>query len=745
MNAAATSNQKTVPLLEIKPTLLPSKNRVDTYRTLIAVALKEGLAPLKVETSGMERLSMFLQPVLAAKINLVATQHKISFQDAFAGLTAAGVEFIEASQRAIAGLAEEVAVPFKSNGPDQVRYYQGIQAGLQLNKIVLGEASTGVGKGRAICAAAIEAATNNKKPVVIIAPTLKVLGQLWAEMNVLRTNDGLGKNLNYSFYPGASEFVDEIKLAEFMIDHQEDPAVTDWLNKKGVMLDSSNPLREAMKSMGVQPSFLVEDLRELAVNMDTSDFSLSSDNECETLTMLKNIRMLAITADIIFCTHTMFAMSHRLNWALLPEPSVLIIDEAHLFEQSVANVHSDALSLSSLISRLRKAGAPAKGVKAINEFVAFLQSAANEGGAMINMNQATDVFKIKAIAQLEVLQGLFKSKSYKEVERIDVVKKIVTNTIDVLKGKAQDSAYLSFSPDRRYPSISTGKSNLGLILGGLWKGIHGGAVLASATLYIKNQFGDDKCDYICDILAIPASRLYVTHQVITSWLTSIPELHVPSQILAQKIARPDAKKYKNEESLLKAEQNWLDNLAKEIAVISEKAKGGTLILATSYSQVSQLGEYLIRLGIEEERVVTQDRNRKIAVTEQSFREAHKKGLRPIWVGLGSAWTGLNLAESDGAIEDTLLTDLIIVCCPIGMNRTNTMNARIEARSIQPLIKEALMTLKQGLGRLMRNERQKNRHIWFLDGRIYSEWKGMEEFQQSILKIFSLYKNRKTID
>lgn len=377
---------------------------------------------------------------------------------------------------------------------------------------------------------------------------------------------------------------------------------------------------------------------------------------------------------------------------------------------------------------------PAKSVKAVQELSTLLQTSTLEDDGLVNLAQADDAIKSGIRLHLERISSLLKSKSYNNVERIDLVRRVISNTLAVLEGKSTDSVYLTFSPDRRYPTISTGKSNLGLILGGLWKAIRGGAVLASATLYIKNQYGEDKCDYICDILAIPSSRLHMTSPVIAEWVTSVPTLNIPSATAARAIARP--RPPVDDARLI---QDWLDNVAKRIEIIFKQARGGTLVLATSYAQLSVLNAHLHDSGIPAELIYVQEKNRKLAVTEQAFREAHAKGQRPIWLALGAAWTGLNLREINTEIEDTLLTDLVIVCCPFGMNRTNTMNARIEAKSMNPIIKEALMMLKQGLGRLMRDATQTDRNIWFLDGRIYCEWKGMEEFQKSAVKTLSQYK------
>ena len=76
------------------------------------------------------------------------------------------------------------------------------------------------------------------------------------------------------------------------------------------------------------------------------------------------------------------------------------------------------------------------------------------------------------------------------------------------------------------------------------------------------------------------------------------------------------------------------------------------------------------------------------------------------------------AGDEDPAKDFLLTDLVIVRIPYGMNRTSTHIAR-EAWNPNADFKgkEAILRLKQGLGRLMRQDGVTDRHIWFLDGRI----------------------------
>lgn len=51
---------------------------------------------------------------------------------------------------------------------------------------------------------------------------------------------------------------------------------------------------------------------------------------------------------------------------------------------------------------------------------------------------------------------------------------------------------------------------------------------------------------------------------------------------------------------------------------------------------------------------------------------------------------------------TLLSALIIGGMPVGLNRSSTMAVRIESRGVEPIAKEALMMLSQGIGRAVRS-------------------------------------------
>ncbi len=104
----------------------------------------------------------------------------------------------------------------------------------------------------------------------------------------------------------------------------------------------------------------------------------------------------------------------------------------------------------------------------------------------------------------------------------------------------------------------------------------------------------------------------------------------------------------------------------------------------------------------------------MSVCEDRFRS---HGHRPVWIATGGAWTGLDLSDSGvSAVEDTLLTDLIVTATPFGMVRTSTHLSRVSRTGFINEKRAALMMLRQGLGRLIRREGLMHRRLWFLDGR-----------------------------
>lgn len=734
---------RTIVFIDIPPDVLPSKTPSDALRALVAVALNEKLPLQFIETSGMLRKSAFIPPAIDVHVELIAKKHGWSYPDAFAAMCVAALSELIQKRNAMVQVRADVQIPFNTR-PGQDIFYQSIVASIQKNRVCLGEASTGIGKSRALVAAAIDAAQSGKRPVVISAPTLAILGgSLWKEYEELYKT-GVGVTLKVRFFPGASEFVDHERLNDYLneavyVGETVDAGVKAWVDAGGPVRNQT-PLIVAMKRAGKDLRWLMSDLREIATELDPTEFAFKKTPNCnkDVSILVDEIRQDAITADIIFCTHAMLARGMQGGWEWFPQPSVLLIDEAHQFEGIVASATSDSLSLFAFRHSIRvlrktenlgKSSAIGKLESMIGELILSTKSM-DDGKTNVRLNNGTasnDAF----MNALRETAACLKSKTLAKVPRIKEARSTISMALESIAGTVNAFGLLQYSPDRRFPSFLVGKRSIASLLGALWRDASGGVVLASATLSTPDEFGNTKFDYIAGLLALPLSRLDTPNPVIAPWVTSIPVLHLPNN--PGIISRPLRANRTDE-----LEMAWLESLSEQISCVAEAAKGGTLVLMTSYAQVNGLKTFLTEMGLGE-RLVVQNPDEKFAASEARFRALHQEKMRPILLGLGVAWTGVDL--TDKAVpesEDYLLTDLIIGCLPVGLNRSSTMAARVETQGLNPIIKEALMILRQGIGRPVRSENAKEKHIWIMDGRLWTEWPGMAPLQKSARRVLEKY-------
>lgn len=763
-----------VHFAELPVGLVPSAtNRSDTYRLLVRQALNKGLSPVLMDVSSLPTGTIRLFSDLADKIETVAKDYGLDMDHAFTGLCAAAINVLQEEQQQRPAAADVLPgdwVPTVLKGdirPAQMQYKRNLMNGLRDKKIVLAEASTGVGKGRAMMAAAVVQAREGKGPVIVATPTIAVLTQVYKEYEELEISD-----VKVAIRPGRTEFVDDRRLRDF-VEHadivaeetasllpENIQAIKEWVSE-GAAAITESALVSAMKTMGIRPAWLMDDFREIAGEFPVDDFRLTSDSDpgCESLALLKDYCVkIGEDADIILCSHSMLALGQKTLWTALPKPQVLFIDEAHKFEQTVAQINSCQLSLFSLRWRLArhkrdhklKSGTvAAKALKVVGSLIPLCQALedSEKPNQAVRIDECNEHISPDArrnvLSQIFVLQNLLKSKTLNGLAEIKEDRATLSSLVKSLEGS--DRSYIAFSPTKRYPSIVSGASSMAKPLRHIWNSAIGGVVLASATLYIPDRDDRLKCDYVCNVLSVPTERVDTPAPIEAAHVYSIPTLHYPSPDKCKELAAPSIK----DRQYATAENLWLSNLAREIFVgPATTAVGGTLILCTSYVQTAGLAQKLRVLGVSADRIVEQISGQKFEAFRQEFIARHKKGLRPIFVALGGAWTGLDLADKDfpdgkDAEKDLLLTDLVVARAPIGLNRSNPMQARVERRGTDPIAKEALLMFKQGLGRLIRREGVTDRHLWVMEGRLWLTWKGMDYFTAAARAMLGKYERRST--
>lgn len=126
------------------------------------------------------------------------------------------------------------------------------------------------------------------------------------------------------------------------------------------------------------------------------------------------------------------------------------------------------------------------------------------------------------------------------------------------------------------------------------------------------------------------------------------------------------------------------------------------MLCTSYAKIEGLS--LLLASTFGDLLITQKASFGAQACAQRFIQLGKGGDRPVWLGVGSAWTGIDIADkSVGPEQDLLLTDLFIPRLPSGFNRSLTHSSRVKKLGFMAEVHETLRHFRQGVGRLVRRE------------------------------------------
>ncbi len=748
-----------VPLDELPA----ASTQSETYRHLLSLAIAEGSPPEEIELNGLPSTMIRLPIAMSAKVEAIAEARGLSFKQVFAGLCVAGVKLRQARTMATATAAEKatkgITPPFTPKSDLQKLYFEHLMASLMTGRIAMAEGSTGIGKGRAIVAAALVMARQGKGAVTVAAPTIAVMEQLYLEFCAL--DPAQRGAVRARMLPGAAEFVDDVALKEHLAGVREDPeltpdeAVEQWVASGGKPLDPNRPLA---RSIGKAAAWLTDDLRRIATTTPIEAFSLRSGKPMqdanghmgEAVAILDQVRECSRSdADVVFCTHAMLAIMQLSQWRFGPEPAVLIVDEAHLLEHAVATINTHAVSLYSLrvtLSRyvrsrgLGAGSAAKKAVKVANELqqlIGNLEATGTQYTLSIDGPDKPHLYQ-RILENVGALAKLLASKGVETMPHAEHFREGLRKIHKGLgaTGEARtDRVDVSYSPDRRYPSLQCGPSSVGPQLGSIWKEASEGVALASATLYVMDAFGNTRGDYMRGLLALPWGRVDTPLPVVDPAIYRTPVLYTPSAAKCSMLIPPS----KEQDA-----EPWHAAVAASLASVATSAAGGTLALCTAYRDIDALRLRLLAAHVPEDRVIAQQPNVKLSATLDAFRAAHAKGLRPVMLGLGGAWTGIDLTDPSVPPErDNLLTDLVIVRMPVGLNRTNSALARIERSGTASISNEALLTFKQGLGRLIRRTGVTDRRIWILDGRIFGSWNRMPQLTGAARRLLREYIHQQT--
>lgn len=420
-------------------------------------------------------------------------------------------------------------------------------------------------------------------------------------------------------------------------------------------------------------------------------------------------------------------------------PEHLIVDEAHLLEENFSKASSIKISIRRLPALFQNALA-AKAIKSDNSLTLIQRAIINLSAKLSDTtisNQNSTVFlnwnappasDRKLVGLVEDLATTMTEFTVTGgSEQATALRSAQYAFSRMLKAARYSIALFTNSPIRQYPQIIFGSSNHTAEFRLLFKqmGIEK-TLFLSATMYLPNMAGAWSSSRFLQNLGLQTTEAIGYRAAHPSWLTDPVSLYLapkPSDISQDFGAGHNLLLPSNDKQ---GSSIWISQLAKTCQWVANTAQGGTLVLMTSYDSAAQLHERLLALAPElRTRLLLSKPRTGFTASElkREFIAMYKQSIKPIWIAVGTAWTGLNL--SDPSIEpgqDNLLTDLIIPRMPYGLNRSISSAAKslTAMKHIQSL-EEAGLTLKQGIGRLIRRPGlPKNRRLFFLDSRIYEK-------------------------
>ena len=424
---------------------------------------------------------------------------------------------------------------------------------------------------------------------------------------------------------------------------------------------------------------------------------------------------------------------------MLPPFKALFIDEAHDLDEAMAMIFNNAVSLSSCYAKLRSlagrglaTAASVKRAKAVLEQVRDLHALQETlRGDRITLNNATPAGHSALLLAKEFGEAC--SQGLKRGANTDPEGIILQRECSVLKNveksttKYQREGFLKFSPTRKYPTVWVRKRTLEDEFTLLWQMVDKVA-LVSATIFTR-QIGGESSQHLRNKLFVP-KQLYVDHPPIKpAWIASpVKQCVVPSATRTD-LVPPSRRDRLTADQYKAAESRFCTAAAKEIDIMAGSADGGTLVLCTSYTSVMALEEELAG----KHRIIAASRGQSVSKQKKAFIESAAAGRKPIWLGLGAAWTGLDINGDEvglAAENDNLLVDLVILKVPF---------SNLEGTDISPgaAALEAGFRFKQGLGRLVRREGlPKNRRIMVLDGRLTD--RSMAAYTYPIMQLLTVY-------
>jgi len=678
----------------------------------------------------------------------------------------------------------------------QAQLHDNVWESLTSFNIGMVEGGTGIGKTRAMIAAAARRIAEQSTSVGICAPSLALLRQFAEEYRLQSTVLDLPP---LRLFVGRREFVNENALTVFLETNGkawDTPELRQWLIH-GRAHDDADP---------ADLSWQVHSILRVAPDIPADEFRL--DEGCSTADrgylayrkqFFKGDDSSPMQPSILLFTHSMLAqdMRRRLIVAgqdetyqamqefyvkmcrklkgrartnasdadvealhileaemgvalqvasdskgILPPFSSLMVDEGHALDESFSSALSDYVSLSAVLRDIREFSSlggrmPPGTIDAVGHAIRKLIEVApriDKRDAVALSSDSDNLLSAHLGAIATACESLSKPRDedspkfrlYMAIRRAGVLITLAITT-------QRRSSLLRHSPVRHLPQLIVSTSSTKTLLSRLWASLESAAVV-SATLYLPTNDGPSAA-LMSGLLQVPTSRLTTfipveapwTKRCVTGvWIAKADQAINPLWLHPPTHKVPFSKMDRTPEQLACAERVWHLELAAALKQVWETAAGGVLVLCTSYTTVDALNVLMAEHAAS---IVTASPKLPLRSQAVSFMAISKEGLKPLWLAIGGAWTGVDIGghapwrEQFGqeipAELDNVLTDLVIPRLPFGVNQSLTHMWRLRNSPTVPWdLLDAALRFKQALGRLVRrNNLPSNRRIHILDARL----------------------------
>jgi CRISPR type IV-associated DEAD/DEAH-box helicase Csf4 len=438
-------------------------------------------------------------------------------------------------------------------------------------------------------------------------------------------------------------------------------------------------------------------------------------------------------------------------------PHRLVVDEAHMLEENFSQATSTVISVRrlplTLASLIRSKEVVSD--KSLKTLLGQLDRSARIvcGDSIVGtqdsiwVNRADPANQRLADAVENLSTVLNEIRVVGTSQEAAILRRSQFALRSAFKNHKSSVCLLSTSPIRRYPRLIIGKVNQQADLRILFNhmGIEA-TMLLSATIYMPSISGSwDPSGFLSSVgLVGHDASGYRAQQA--DWLYDPVTLFMPPTTKKlSTLGLPEKRTLLRPSSEEAESRAWISQLAPVTRWVCDTAQGGVLILMTSFGSAEGLADALLKLSpdLAERLIVSRPRADSTASQLKTlFIEKTKLGIKPVWVAVGSSWTGLNLSGAEyGTFDKNLLTDLVIPRTPYGMNRS--LSGELKQRGAASLInalQSAALYLKQGVGRLIREAGvEANRRIFFLDSRVNDTDK--KALSNMVTALFSPYKHR----